>query len=104
MVKQGKKPTVEEVLGYLSKRGGRLEFAVEGAWTNMIVWNSDAIYIRLDCLRQYWVPMYNHLHYLNAPNDSLKKLAEYGWEIPVEHLNDIAKILTKFTVRNCREW
>lgn len=99
--------------GEILKKSKKIELAVEGKYTNIIIWledkgRYDGIYIRLDKGKQYSVPLYNNIKYLETDNalnnKNLIKLSEMGFPIDLSKLDEVCELIKNFKKRNCIEW
>ncbi len=105
----------------LDKKGWKfetsLELAIEGRFTNLIIWVSDEkcmaegggdkkVYMRLDCANQYNVPLSENkvLNYLEKPTEAMKSLIKFGFISNIECLDEILEITKDMVIRPCISW
>lgn len=86
--------------------GNELSFAVEGRFTNVRVWlSAGLIYMRLDCYKQYSCPLKAcTLQRLNKPSKPVMKLAQFGFESPINQLDSLLSILESMKQRPTLAW
>jgi len=104
----------------LDKKGWKfetsLELAIEGRFTNLIIWVSDEkclaegggdkkIYMRLDCANHYSAPLREETaNYLEKPHEAITKLLKYGFISDIECLDEILEITKDMVIRPCISW
>ena len=85
-----------------------LQLAVETKSTNLRIWLSKGIvYMRLDCFKQYSVPLSEKsFSYLDKPHKAVKELCDkYGFNGATEKdIPTILEIVKDMKQRDVREW
>lgn len=112
-------PIQQDMNGRLEQlnKGNELWLAIEGRFTNLRIWksrihpkvnpdNTEGIYMRLDCAKQYSVPLSKETFaYLQNPHPALKELVKFYFPTSVDNLQEILEITKDLIIRhNIVEW